>query len=120
MGEPRKMDLAEFRNLGYLQEVNRLFLHRLGLAMYVTFDDEGVPLSAGVLDDREDPEGWVFKWDSYPDGEAGGIARARFVRAELEKRREAREALFGASVQPFGDVLNANETRSESDDHGNG
>lgn len=30
-----RIDIKEFRELGYLQEVNRLFFHRLGLALEV-------------------------------------------------------------------------------------
>lgn len=42
MGEIKRIDVAEFRSEGYLQEVNRRFLHPLGLALEVTrVDDEG-------------------------------------------------------------------------------
>lgn len=35
------MDIAAFRGQGYLQEVNRRFLHPLGLALEVTVVDDG-------------------------------------------------------------------------------
>jgi len=36
---PVHMDIKEFKERGYLQEVNRKFLHPLGLALEVVIDD---------------------------------------------------------------------------------
>lgn len=36
-----KMNIKEFREKGYLQEVNRQFLHPLGLALEIEINDEG-------------------------------------------------------------------------------
>jgi hypothetical protein len=56
--EIRRMDIAEFRDFGYLQEVNRLFFHPLGLALEVLVDDDGnVTMLGGIWDYRNDPEG---------------------------------------------------------------
>jgi hypothetical protein len=51
------MDIAEFRDQGYLQEVNRLVLHPAGLALEVVVNEDGTEQLGGVLDCREDPEG---------------------------------------------------------------
>lgn len=64
----KRMDLTEFRDLGFLQEANRLFFHPLGLALEVNgeWDDEEkkgkftVTSLGGVWDYRDDPEGMLF------------------------------------------------------------
>lgn len=54
------MDLKEFIDLGYLQEVNRQFFHPLGLALSVSVDDEERPTLYGIWDNREDGSGIIF------------------------------------------------------------
>ena len=53
----------EFMDRGYLQEVNRQFLHPLGLALAISIDEDD-PDDPGefysVWDYREDPEGMTF------------------------------------------------------------
>ena len=56
----KQMDIAEFRDVGFLQEVNRLFFHPMGLALFVTVNDDGTVQLGGILDERDDPEGWIF------------------------------------------------------------
>lgn len=98
MSDVKRMSAAEFRALGYLQEVNRLFLHPCGLALEVIADDEGnVTGFGGVWDYRDDAEGIYF-------AEPIDVEQAAVVRGERERHRKAREALFGSAsdVQPFG------------------
>lgn len=62
------MSLQEFWEDGYLQELNREFLHPLGLAMSVIIekDDDGNVENVefgGIVDSRDDPEGIVFAED---------------------------------------------------------
>lgn len=59
--EIKRMDIKDFRNLGFLQEVNRRFLHPLGLAMEVIIDEDGSERLGGIWDYREDSEGMFFK-----------------------------------------------------------
>lgn len=56
----KKIDIKEFRELGFLQEANRLFFHPLGLALEVNVNDDGTEELSGVWDYREDPEGILF------------------------------------------------------------
>ena len=37
----KSIDIKEFREQGYLQELNRTFLHPLGMALYITLDEDG-------------------------------------------------------------------------------
>ena len=95
MADLKRMSPQEFRDSGYLLEVNRQFLHPLGLAMAVDLDDENGD-SFLVYDDREDPEGWRFGDLSTPEEQAK-IAQ---VAAEVEARRPTREEALGYWVQP--------------------
>ena len=56
----KRMDPGEFRRLGYLQEVNRCFLHPLGLALEVVTEADGTTTFGEVWDYRDDPEGMIF------------------------------------------------------------
>lgn len=58
------MSIEEFRDLGFLQEINRLILHPASLALEVTVDlneqNEFVMSLSGIQDYRHDPEGMNF------------------------------------------------------------
>jgi hypothetical protein len=56
----KRIDIAEFRDIGYLQEANRRFFHPLGLALEVRVDEAGNETISGVEDCRDDPEGMVY------------------------------------------------------------
>jgi hypothetical protein len=59
--EIKRMDIKEFRELGFLQEANRQFFHPLGLALEVIVDEEtGETSLGGIWDYRDDPEGMFF------------------------------------------------------------
>lgn len=92
---PAVMDPAEFRNLGYLQEVNRRFLHPLGLGLAVTIEEDGETRIGPVFDMRDDPEGVIFAEITPLDRE-----KAKFVAGELARRMPARLAGLGFVVQP--------------------
>jgi hypothetical protein len=95
-----RITAAEFQHLGFLQEVNRLFLHPLGLALEVIVDDDGTMRFGGVWDYREDPEGMLFADLTDVDAET----KALVVEAERQRHVDARNALFGQGeiVQPIG------------------
>ena len=56
----KRIDIAEFRELGLVHEVNRQFLHPLGLALEVIVDDDGSERLGGIWDCRDDPEGILY------------------------------------------------------------
>lgn len=90
----RRIEIKEFREFGYLHEVNRRFLHPLGLALEVIIDDmTGQESLGGVWDFRDDPEGICFG-----DGEFDREKLER-VRAEWVRRHDARVAALGFMVQ---------------------
>ena len=56
-----RMSIREFREVGLLQELNRLFLHPLGLALEVIIDNETGVVAFGGIWQTDDPEGFVFE-----------------------------------------------------------
>jgi len=94
--EIKRMDIAEFRRLGYLQEINRRVLHPAGLALEILHEADGTERFGGVWDYRDDPEGIIY------EGDLADLApKAALVEAEIDKHREARAALLGAVIQPI-------------------
>lgn len=89
-----RMTVKEFRELGYLQEVNRCFLHPLGLALEVVIDDDGEETFGGVWDYRDDPEGM-----RYGDHMISGTKAAR-IEQERRQKAAARVEALGYEVQP--------------------
>lgn len=87
------MPLNEFRDRGYLQEVNRQFFHPLGLALFVEMDEDGDVARIGGIMVADDPDGYMLKRVDFD--------KAAFVQAEWDKRADLRRRLFeGAVVQP--------------------
>lgn len=57
----KRIPIKEFRELGFIQEINRRLLHPCGLALEVIVDFEtGEEKLGGVWDYRDDPEGMAF------------------------------------------------------------
>ena len=104
MEERKYLDIGELKDLGYLQELNRQFLHPLGLALEVCRDvdddtgETGPWTLGGVWDYRDDPEGMRYADEYLRSDEA--IAKADHVYSESMGRREGREKL-GYWVQPL-------------------
>lgn len=93
--EMRKMSLSEFVRFGYLQELNRQFLHPLGLAISV--EDYGDEIAfAGVVDYRDKEEGVLFH-ESVMDGDF--FDKKKRVGKELSKRMEYRAKKLGFCIQ---------------------
>lgn len=99
--EINRIDIKEFREHGYLQEVNRQFFHPLGLALEVVVEEDGSERLGGVWDSRDDPEGFEYGADLLDAEKA--------VRVEVEQARKAepRVRALGYLIQP---VPGAEET----------
>lgn len=94
------MDIGEFQRAGYLQEVNRLFLHPLGLALEIGRDETtGHWHLSGVWDFRTDPEGIRFAPEMIDDE---FIVRADRIAALRAHRIGARVQALGYIIQPLG------------------
>jgi len=101
MSEIKRMSISEFREFGFLQEVNRCFLHPLGLALEVVVetvtnaDDEEVTIErlGGIWDYRDDPEGMAF-------GDNLDWEKAVRVAALRAEKSPARQERLGYVIQP--------------------
>jgi hypothetical protein len=94
MPQKKFMSIKEFRELGYLQELNRRFLHPLGLAIEVNIDQHGNETLGRVWDSREDLEGIVFGDDMIDPVKADHIYEVEAERAKVRLRE------LGYAVQP--------------------
>lgn len=95
------MDIAEFRQLGYLQELNRRFLHPLGLAIEIVQHEDGSESLGGVWDYRDDPEGLFYDIANAGDKEKEEFkSRANFIDVELNIRFGARKGALGFDIEP--------------------
>jgi hypothetical protein len=84
--EIKRIDIKEFRQLGFLQEVNRRFLHPLGLALEVIIDEKTEEEKlGGVWDYRDDPEGMFFAEDMIKIDRAKAIEELRQSKIEARK-----------------------------------
>ena len=90
---PATISPEEFRSAGYLQEVNRQFLHRLGLAMGVVYEGDRA-VGYQIYDDRDDLTGW-----QYGPGVMSKAKEERIALA-LALRDAARQEALGYVVQP--------------------
>ena len=95
----KRMNLDEFRKEGYFQELNRLFLHPLGLALEVVINKDGeVESLGGIWDYRADPEGILF-----PDLTSHQVAyKAKHVKKLQKIKGRERKRRLGFVVQPIG------------------
>jgi len=88
----KRMKVKEFREIGFLQEVNRQFFHPLGLALEIIVKckespnvaDSGEMLIGGIWDYRDDPEGMTFGKDMI---EKNKIERVEQLRTSKLKAR---------------------------------
>lgn len=99
MSEVKRIDIAEFRREGYLQEVNRRFLHPLGLALEVVVNDDGTETLGGVWDYRDDAEG-IYYAGEYGDNLA---EKAECIDRLWSEREAVRLEALGYVVQPATD-----------------
>lgn len=86
----KKMDAKEFRTMGLLAEINRTFLHPLGLALEVMINDDGTETIGGIWDYREDPEGIIYQ--PFPEEQ---VKKAKeFINKKHQERYEALGYIF--------------------------
>lgn len=93
------MDIKEFVNKGYLQELNRQFLHPLGLSLTTSVDPEtGRYILGGILDKRCFPEGWCFDQKSL--NVQGSVDKVMHIAKEFRRRKIARKQKLRYFIQP--------------------
>jgi len=102
--ETKYMEIKEFRQLGFLQEVNRCFLHPLGLALVVRIKNDNTEELAGIQDYRENSEGLMFNYKDRTNKEIIEVhKKMELVKKLWDSKQIARKHLFDGHVieQPF-------------------
>jgi hypothetical protein len=98
--EIKRIDIKEFRSKGYLQEVNRRFLHPLGLALEVLVDEEGNETLGGIWDYRDDEMGIIYNYEeSNSDRKERMNSNKKFIDSEWKKRTKKRKSLLGYDIE---------------------
>lgn len=90
----KTIDLKEFKDEGYLQEVNRRFFHPHGLEMSIIVEKDGSFTFGGIIDGRDDPEGFYFEKITEDH-----LNKASNIRNIEKKRITPRFNAFGFVVQ---------------------
>lgn len=93
----RTMEFQDFVDQGFLQELNRQFLHPLGLALSVRLDKNSVKQCGDIQDYRNDPEGIVFDKEYICSQECRDKADA--IATERSRHIAHRTALLGSMIQ---------------------
>ncbi len=96
----KRMDIKEFREKGYLQELNRRFLHPLGLALEIIVEGDKEKIG-GIWDYREDKEGILYDISSSEQDRLERFKRnEHFINSELELRSPDRLKALGFVIEP--------------------
>lgn len=96
------IDIKEFREKGYLQELNRRFLHPLGLALEVKIEDDGTEVLGGVWDYREDLEGIYYDLENSDETRINNFKRKKnFIDSELQIIGDSRMKKLGFIIEPI-------------------
>jgi hypothetical protein len=97
----KRIDIKEFREKGYLQELNRRFLHPLGLALEIVSDND-VETIGGIWDYREDKEGILYEIAGSDQERIERFKRnEQFIDSELESRSIERSKALGFVIEPI-------------------
>jgi hypothetical protein len=83
----KRMDISEFREIGFLQEANRKFFHPHGLALEVVVEEDGTERLGGIWDYRDDPEGIFYEPEDLSHWR---VERVRDIREKKIDRRVSR------------------------------
>lgn len=106
--EPKRMTVKEFRELGYLQELNRQFLHPLGLALEVRLNSDNSESFGEVWDYRDDPEGITYGPDMIDP------VKAERVLLEGARKIIPRIHKLGYIVQPVDSLADTEPKMTET------
>lgn len=97
----KKIDIREFREMGYLQEANRRFFHPLGLAIELNVKDNGDHSIGGIWDYREDKEGIYYDLNNSDDDRKERFKRNKdFIDNQFKKRISDRKDKLGFGLEP--------------------
>jgi len=97
------INIKEFREKGYLQELNRRFLHPLGLALEIIQEDDGSMRIGGIWDYREKSEGIYYDINNpkFSDDKRKKefLRKKTFIDNELKNRKKLRMDKLGFIIE---------------------
>jgi len=118
--EIKRIDIKEFREKGFLQEVNRQFLHPMGLALEVVKDENGDEKIGGIWDYRNDPEGIIFDLENSDSDRIEKFrTNAKHVDEHIQDMIKTRIDTLGFGVESIPDTQILFEKYSHLIDHKN-
>lgn len=88
------MPVQEFLDFGYLHELNRQFLHPLGLALDVIEEEDGSLHLNGIQDFRDQVGGYTFAEKTLDPAKVSRVAD------EIVNRASQRRTTHGYWIQP--------------------
>lgn len=98
----KRMNVKEFREKGYLQELNRQFLHPLGLAMEITIEEDGSERLGGIWDYRNDPEGLMYDLASSSKSRIKEFKKkATYIEKLRQQKALTRMKQLGFIIEPI-------------------
>ncbi len=98
----KEIEVKEFREKGYVQELNRRFLHPLGLALSIRINENGVEELGPILDYREDSEGIYFDIaKSDVERKQHFFLNKTFIDEEMVLRNKFRYKTLGFIIEPI-------------------
>jgi hypothetical protein len=105
MDKHKYMSVKEFREKGYLQELNRRFLHPLGLALETSLEKDGTERLGGIQDCRDDQEGIVFNTVEFSkEKKIAAWKKWCLIQDEMNRRATQRRRALGFFIEPVDQI----------------
>jgi len=106
MKDIKRINIKEFRKLGFLQELNRQFLHPMGLALEVVVDEEtGEEKLGGIWDYRNDPERIIYDIANSDEERIKAFnEKANYVENHINKMIQTRIEKIGFGVEQISQI----------------
>lgn len=111
MNDIKRIDIKEFREKGYLQEINRKFLHPLGLALEISIDEETMDEKlGGIWDYRNDPEGIIYDLKNSDEERIKKFKKNQeFINNEFKTKKQTRIDALGYNIELIESILDEQE-----------
>ena len=114
MDKIKRISIQEFRERGYLQELNRQFLHPLGMALEIIVDGDGNEIIGGIWDYRDEDVGIYYDIKNSDDERKNRFFQNYIdVVNELGEKFKHRIDKLGFAIEPIidpdGNIRNPKE-----------
>ncbi len=101
----KKIDIKEFTKLGYLQEVNRQFLHPLGLALAISINEDGEYKLDSIWDSRNDLQGFQYDLKNSSRERIKKFQKKfTYIQQQKEKFKNERLKVLGEDIETIPEI----------------